>query len=784
MKYRLTAARASILSASVIASLGGAYAQSSAPATPAITKPVAGEIALGEIIVTATRRATSARRVPISIDAFSAKTLAIGGIKNIADLASVSPGLQYAEPNALPSTITTISIRGMNSNTGPSVVGEYLDDTPLQVRLSPLTNFGNPYPGVFDLNRVEVARGPQGTLFGAGAEAGTVRFITNEPSLTKFSGFAHTELAATQGGGLSYEAGVAGGGPIIKDKLGFRASVWDRHDGGYIDRVNFTTLESAKTIVQKNANTNDKLSARAALSFKLGDDIQITPSVFYQNSKRGDGGRFYEIISDASQGKFLNGRLLPEVSHDYLTVPSLKIEYTLPFAQLTSVTSYVYRSAHVNLDQSSVLGEIGIVPGFPNGGYGNPLGTAYPVSLNDINYTVYGMNLKGLTQELRLTSSNKDAFVTWVAGLFYDHRRQLDYLRQQSLDVDPTNGFIFFTNQTATDTQIAGFAQLDFHLAKGLTATLGGRIARVKTDLFLENGAGILNSGNPPTFSIPTSKETPKTPKVGLSYQLDKNNLFYGSVSKGYRIGGGNPALPSFCNVDLAKTETFKSDTVWNYEVGAKNTFLDGRVQLDASFFHARWLGIQQLAFLSCGFQYTANAGKATINGFDLSLHSQLSESLAINLNVGYSDATFTENVSDEKGNILILKGDKVGQLPQVNAPWNVNLAVDYKIPLAHENSLLLRGEYNYKSRNPGPFVTQIVGSPNYYPLIKADPAINLINLRAIYTLGSVDIGLNVNNVFNRHPLLQKFQEVSTANFINYNTLTPRTVGISLNVAY
>src|SRR5271163_2778127 len=192
---------------------------------------------LEDIIVTATRREATVQNVPISIAAFGKDELNQGFIKSIDDIAALTPGLQFAVPNGFSSAFTTISIRGLNTNTGPPTVGLYLDDTVISSRLSGTANQGNVYPIVFDLDRVEVERGPQGTLFGAGAEAGTVRFITNQPSLTDYSGLVRAELAETEGGRMSYETGVAYGAPIIQDELGFRVSAWTRSDGGWVNRI-------------------------------------------------------------------------------------------------------------------------------------------------------------------------------------------------------------------------------------------------------------------------------------------------------------------------------------------------------------------------------------------------------------------------------------------------------------------------------------------------------------------------------------------------------------------
>src|SRR5271166_6117245 len=188
---------------------------------------------LEEIQVTATRRSESLEKVPISIAALTQQDMADAQIKNISDIAAVTPGLVF-QLDGFSSTLTVISMRGLESLFGASTVGVYLDDTPIQSRLSSDGNIGNPYPAVFDLNRVEVERGPQGTLFGAGAEAGTVRFITNQPSLTEVTGLVRGEYATTEGGRSSYESGFAMGGPIIQNELGYRFSIWNRSDGGWV----------------------------------------------------------------------------------------------------------------------------------------------------------------------------------------------------------------------------------------------------------------------------------------------------------------------------------------------------------------------------------------------------------------------------------------------------------------------------------------------------------------------------------------------------------------------
>jgi iron complex outermembrane receptor protein len=727
---------------------------------------------LEEIIVTATRREESVEKVPISIHALSQSDLTQAHIQDISDIAAVTPGLLFAGFNGFASTNTSISIRGMNVVTGASVVGLYVDDTPIQTRIVGIGNVGNPYPVLFDLNRVEVDRGPQGTLFGAGSEAGTVRFITNQPSLTTFSGFSHAELASTEHGGLSYEIGAAAGGPIVDDKVGFRVSIWDRHDGGYVNLID----PISGSITNSDVNTDEKLAIKGALTFRAGDTVLVTPSLFYQSIHTGDSGRFYAQFSNPSQGLFNDGTLLPEHWSDRFTLPSVKVEAQLPFAELTSITSYMDRTVWLVNDTSAFLSAIGLV------NYGSPLGPGYPSTTADVAPQLTGQSVNRITQEIRLASNKPDAFLTWVAGAFFDRSDQMDYATYYSLLLDPTGANIGDLHQETIDKQLAAYAQGDFHVSSQWTVTLGARVSDVKVDQRNNNGTGVLNTGQP-AVQYATSAETPFTPKASVSYQADRNNLLYVSAGKGFRAGGGNPAVPSVCNTTFANE--YHSDEIWSYEAGAKDTLFDGRVQIDTSVFRLNWSKIQQQLQLQCGFSYITNVGNAISKGFDLAMQAIVTDQLRVNLDVGYANAYFNSNISEPNGQPVVLAGDKVGTPPLVSPPWDVNSAVNYEIPLPHGDKIHLRGEYQYHSRNPGPFITQIAASPNYFPLNVADPPTHLFNARVgILTMDRVDVTAFVENVFDSHPVLGAYQWSATSNLVTDNTLRPRTVGVSVNVEF
>jgi iron complex outermembrane recepter protein len=288
------------------------------------------DLSLQEVVVTATRREESVEKVPISIAALNQQELTNYGIKSISDLAAMVPGLQFqANGYSLYSNYTTVAIRGFNTVVGASTVGIYLDDAPLQGRMSPLGNVGFIFPIVFDLDRVEVLRGPQGTLFGASSESGAIRFITNQPSLTQASGFTHSELAFTQDGAPSWEAGAAYGAPIINDELGFRVSAWVREDGGYVNRVDPITGQLWGT----DANSDKKGVIKGALALEIGD-IRITPAVFYQFTDANNNAAFYDYFSNPSQGDFASGKLIPDTSSEHLVVRQSHLQYVVRRARL------------------------------------------------------------------------------------------------------------------------------------------------------------------------------------------------------------------------------------------------------------------------------------------------------------------------------------------------------------------------------------------------------------------------------------------------------------------
>jgi outer membrane receptor protein involved in Fe transport len=731
-----------------------------------------GEGSLQEVLVTATRREESVEKVPISIQAMDQEQLTQYGIKDIADLAAMVPGLQFSTFGGA-SNYTSVAIRGFNTMVGASTVGIYLDETPLQGRMSPLGSVGFIFPIVFDLDRIEVLRGPQGTLFGASSESGAIRFITNQPSLTQNSGFSHAEYSVTQDGSPSYEVGAAYGGPIINDELGFRVSAWYRGDGGYVNRVNPATDQ----LISSDANSDSKAVLRAALGLKVADNILITPSVTYQMMDMKDSGFFYDYFSNPSEGAFASGALLPDTSSEHVLIPSLKVEAPLSFATLTFNTSYVERGYFETQDLSALNCVV-------FGGCGSPIGPGFGNSQSDVSPSYIGQTLQTYTAEVRLASNATDSFASWVAGLYADHRKQRDY---QTVDaptmfpLGPEGNPVFYVNQYIWDNQYAAFAQTDLHVSSQLTVTLGVRQEIAQTKELNFTGAGLFNAGVPGEAQT-SERENPFLPKATVSYQLTPSNMVYTSVSKGLRVGGGNSGLPSSCEV--AHTPTYDADYLWSYEIGTKGRFFDGRMQVDASMFHIRWSKFQSLVLLDCGLSFTANMGTAVSDGFDLALQALLTDQLRLDLNVGYADVRYVSNAYTPNGLPLALKGDAVQGISVVNPPWDVSVSPNYTFDLPRGDKLQLRAQYIYHSHNNRSLITADPASPSYAPLDVADPTTHVGNLRADYTTGALDFGVYLNNVFNSHPSLAAEQDTPASNLVTNSTFRPRTLGVSANYSF
>ncbi|HLZ99945.1 MAG TPA: TonB-dependent receptor, partial [Steroidobacteraceae bacterium] len=559
---------------------------------------------LEEVVVSATKRSEFLSTVPMSISVLSQEDMEASGMQGIAGISAVTTGIEYDFSSQYgPGILSNIAIRGISADKGDATTGIYVDDTPIQ---TPHTTFGNAYPATFDMAQVEVLRGPQGVLFGRGAEGGAIRFITNEPSTTTVSQLYRSEISTTDHGSTSLELGAAAGGPLVAGTVGARLSAWYREDGGYVNRID--PLNGAT--VDADANRSASKAVRISVAFEPNDALRITPAFSYQAMNLHDTPVFYAEPPPQPPDALENGKLLRQPAVDDLMIGSLSVVDRLGAVNLTAITSYVDRTASATVDTTNVAG----IAYF--GGFGNPLGPAFPTSYADAVPTLLTLHQVQLTQEVRLASKDAAAPIQWLGGVFYSRLRQ-DSTQDTYLIAAPQDPGILDDDYN-TITEVSTFGQTRWSLNPHWSLGAGMRVGRLESR-GISHASGFANAGSTPFAQTSHHETLPPTPRFDLSYQPDGHNLFYGAVAKGFRAGGYAGAS-SACG-SSATPSSFGPDSVWSFEVGAKNQLFDRRLSLDTSFFDIHWNGIQERVQDSCGNSFTTNAGTARSTGFDLALN-------------------------------------------------------------------------------------------------------------------------------------------------------------------
>ncbi|NIJ38399.1 outer membrane receptor protein involved in Fe transport [Sphingopyxis panaciterrae] len=745
-----------------------------------------------DIVVTATRRDESILQAPISITAYSQESLDLKGVRNMEDLARMTPGISINQGTF---GIKYLVIRGLSSSVGATMNGVYIDDTPVQVRsVSLTTNF---YPAMFDLERVEVLRGPQGTLYGAGAMGGAVRFISAKPGFSEFTGYSRAELATTEGGGLSYEGGAAVGGPIIKDKLAFRVSAYYRRDGGYIDRV---PIVANRGTARKNHNERDTFVGQAQLAFKPTDDTTITAGVFHQKANRDNSDQFWEWRESnpydrPAYPKFTSGEGLDSYGRDRATIYSLKVEQDLGPATLISNTSITDRRV-VNKDDATafyidIFGALGPVFGFPGP---IPADLDFP-GIDERAVINLQMRQRAFTQELRIQSNPDTGPLSYVAGVFYQNSRQTaeEFDTAPATDgpflwdalglVPVVNGTVGYLLDQARDKQFAVFGNVEYQLTDKLSVNAGLRYSYVTFDFRQVSGYKL------PTDDVNTGRtsESPITPKFGIEYEPNENLMFYASTGKGFRPGGTNsiPApgtLDDACQAQLRSLgypdgyppRQYRSDSTWSYEVGAKGR-AGGWLTFAGDVFQIDWTDVQRTrSVLSCGNPFLDNLGKSRARGVEGKITVTPITGLSLDANFSYTNAKVRETLTVPTNPLpIVTKGDRFAP------PWIISLAADYETALGTGDAIGYgHVQYDYRSGYTTP-----KGNAGYDPNYALIEARNFVSARLGVRSGGVNASVFVDNLLNSQDELGRLALGGGERLLR-QTYRPRTWGATLSYSF
>jgi len=771
---------------------------------------------LQEITVTATRREESLSKVPISVTALTQENLDDRGIKDFSEVARFTPGVNFDN-----SGTNNISIRGISGTGGAGTTGIYLDDTPIQMRALAFSP-DEALPKSFDIDRVEVLRGPQGTLFGAGSEGGTVRYITTQPSLTQTSIYSRSEVATTEYGDPSYETGAAIGGPLVSGTLGARVAVSYRHDGGWIDRIDPVSLDT----VQKNANYNDTLLMRMAALWAPSDKWTVSPGIYYQNQQRNDISTYWPLYSDPSSGRFIDADPSQRTVPDKFYLASLKIQGDLGAAQLISNTSYYHRHEQTGYEGTlynlgfyqTFLGDMTLVDA--NGVHLPPGATNYrsPASIDN--------GQQNVTQEIRLQSSDPNAKLLWTTGVFVSVNRQsyLEQIHDPLLNeltlaltglpfTDPSlfgapydvaDGFptdSYFLKTSAKDEQYAVFGELNYNLTERFKATVGARFSKNKYSFDTLTGGPQLFG--PPSSGSGNNSENAFTPKLGLQFQLDPSDMFYFTYAKGFRPGGANNPLPEVaCAQDFqtfgitASPTKYDSDSVNSFEVGAKNN-IDNRIRLASSIYYIRWNNIQQTVIPPiCQISFIDNLGQAVAKGADIQADIAVTDHFDVEHAAGYTEARYTKDsrLSASEAQPIVASGDAITGPSsetgggQPTAPVTVSAGMEYKFS-AFSHMAFVRADFEYEGRakwlTPGEDSSTLQYDQASFVL----PGTTFTSLRGGVELGAWSVSAFVDNLTNAHPLTDYDYTIcptpgncaaSAGNRLERAfTFRPRTIGIT-----
>ncbi len=766
---------------------GGALAQEQAASTEATT---AGP--LQEVTVTATRRSESLSKVPISVTALTQESLDDRGVKDFQEIARFTPGVNFDN-----SGTNNISIRGISGTGGAGTTGIYLDDTPIQMRALAF-NPDEALPKSFDIDRVEVLRGPQGTLFGAGSEGGTVRYITTQPSLTHTTMYSREEIADTQNGAPSYEAGAAIGGPLVEGTLGARVAISYRRDGGYVDDINPVTLQST----EKNANFRNTLLARVAFLWAPNDKWSVSPSIYYQDQYRNDIDNYWPIYSDPNNGKLVNADPTQRRVPDRFYLTALKIQGDVGFADFISNTSYYHRK-----EQSGYEGTL-----YNLGYYQTFIGTQTLVDANGIHLPAGALNYtspstvdngqQNITQEFRLQSSDPAAKLQWTTGIFASVNRQT-YLEQihdpmlneltealtgmpytdiftdqngNPLPYDPAYpNDSYFLKTDAKDQQYAIFGEINYAIFDWFKVVAGVRFSKNKYSFdTLTGGPQLFNTTRAGSGD---NSENATTPRLGLNFQIDPNNLYYFTYAKGFRPGGANNPLPqAACAQDFASfgisqaPTTYSSDSVQSFEVGAKNN-IAGRVRLATSIYYIKWNNIQQTVIPPiCQISFISNLGQAVAKGGDIQAEIAVTDNLDLDLTAGYTDARYTADsrLSPTEQKPIVADGDAITGASsetgggQPTAPVTVTAGLEYKFAaFAHQSFIRVDAEYEGRAKwsTPGLDGTPTADGSGARTLQYDTgnfvlPGTVFTSARAGMEFGEWQISAFVDNLANLHPVV------------------------------
>jgi iron complex outermembrane receptor protein len=767
------------------------------------------EVGLEEVVVTARKREENLRDVPVSIGVLDGAVIDNLRVQDVEDITRILPGISFASHQNGPAGQgqDNITIRGVSSTVGNPTVGLYVDEVPF----ISLTGYeGQAEPRLVDIERVEVLRGPQGTLYGASSEGGTVRFVTPDPNTHDFSGKYRQDVSYTKHGSLNYDTQGVVNLPVIDGVFALRISAEYGRDSGYINNYALVgslslNTDAAGPLQRSGTNSDTNTAIRIKGLWNVTDNLTVIPAMLYQRYAAGDNATFIPAVGTYEQFNQVTGS-----DRDALIAPSLTVKAGLGFADLTSITSYVGRNVN-RLTDGTYFNSAAVIAYFVD-----PVGTPPYTDHAAANDYILGNlpspvtftdHFNTWTQELRLQSPADAKIIHWVAGVYaadqevrhldsepitgisatfqniYGYPINSDPILNPSLgSANPNPNFwtrdvvwqVFDHNDTQ---QVAGFGQIDIDLLPTLHLGLGDRYVHA-TETFSETGFGFFEYGNAGTngsvYAQKASFST-QTPKFTLTYDVASQSTVYLSAGKGFRLGGATTPNTNVACVegltqlgDASAPMTYGPDHLWSYELGTKSLVFQNSLSVNAAVYYIDWTAIQQSIVIPiCGGQFNANVGDAKAYGAELEVRYKppVLPGLVVSANLGGEHAYITSTINAQTAAV----GQDVLYTPKFTGAF----LADYGWQIAANLNGFVRGDYEYTGKSFGSFQTS---SPQYI-----NPAYDVTNLTAGVGFGSYEVALYAKNLFDDRTILQSPQINS---IIQGYALRPQTLGVSFQAKF
>jgi iron complex outermembrane receptor protein len=760
-----------------------------------------------EMVVTARKREETVQDVPISVAAPTESELRDRGAETIEDIAANVAG--FTVQNLGPGQ-SQVAIRGVSAGQivrdQPGVkeqVGVYLDESVISLSLF------TPDVDLFDMNRVEILRGPQGTLFGSGSLSGTVRYISNQPELATSETVAELTAGSVTDGGLGGSAKAAVNVPL-GDTSAMRFAGYYTRYGGYMDAI------QPNRSVRNNVNSGDRAGGRLSFLFKPSDRLSVTPRILYQDIEMNGWNRrdVFNILANpftttrppVRLGEHKLFAQTDEPFSDKFVLGDVNVSYQLGGGHtLTSITSYSDRDVDVVRDATALTGSI------TGGSIGLPANIyTLTAPLDDAT------KAKAFTQEVRVGGGA--ARLHWLVGAFYAHTdrkygQTLSVNGFEALSKIPTAGKfgagvdnLFFSRLSYQFQQEALFGEATYGVNDRLEVTGGLRAYNFKEDR-TQTFDGIFAD---PGTTKGTSKADGFAPRVMLGYKLSENTRLNAQISKGFRLGGINdPINLPLCTpqdrVTFGGRDTWEDETLWNYEVGSKSKIRGGRGSLNVAAFYADIKNLQATVTAgSCSSRLIFNVPKARSTGAEVEFELAPTDRFDFAISGSHMNSRLRSTLTstDATGHTSVVAGIEAGKrLPTVPED---QLAAAGTLHWSMPQSMAgyLTGVYQYVGSrftqigdqeagfgtvNLSSFAPNNIGGPytaSTFTFNPELPSYHIVNVRVGVLKNRWDTALFINNLTDEQALLALDQERGTRARVGFLTNQPRTIGISTRVTF